>query len=143
MVESAGFVVIDFSDSEHKVLCLLNDWKQWDFPKGRLEHGEDKLTAALRETEEECGLSLSDFRPIEKMPISVTYPSGKDTKTATYFMAERISTTIPYLPINPELGKAEHIAWRWIPISGLHKIMPRRLSPLVIALEQIAAESSY
>ena len=36
--------------------------ERWDFPKGRLEEGEDPLAAALRETKEECGLDLSGMQ---------------------------------------------------------------------------------
>jgi hypothetical protein len=61
----------------------------------------------------------------------ITYGKGKRAKTATYFVADRTSDKDPFLPVSPELGKPENDEWRWIPVSQLSTIMPRRLSPVV------------
>lgn len=142
MIESAGFVIIDFSGKESRVLCLRNEWGQWDFPKGRLQPEETLFDAAVRETREESQLDLSmgDFHPIDHEPFSIIYRSGQEAKRATYFFAERTSDTVPELLINPEIGKPEHVMWEWVKLSNLHFKMPKRLQGLVLIIESIANE---
>lgn len=136
MIESAGFVIVDFSGVRPTALCLMSDWHTWDFPKGHVEAGENHLDAAFRETEEESGLTKDDYFFSGAHATPVTYPAGKDMKTATYFFAERTTSTAPWLPINPELGHAEHIVWRWIGLDKLRSMLPRRLLPVIDELEQ-------
>lgn len=142
MVESAGFVIIDFGRKDPRVLCLYNEWGQWDFPKGRLKPGESHFEAAARETREESQLNLAagDFQPIDAKPFSVTYRSGREAKTATYFFAERISANMPELLTNPEIGKPEHIMWEWINVAHLYDRLPRRLDGLILAIEDVIHE---
>lgn len=131
IIQSAGFIIVDFSGLEPKALCLMNNFYQWDFPKGQLEKGESSLDAAFRETEEESGLGPNDFQPSGIKVSTPPYKIPQGTKVATYFFAERMSKTQPYLPINPKLGHAEHIALKWISVYDLHKLVSRRLRPVV------------
>jgi 8-oxo-dGTP pyrophosphatase MutT (NUDIX family) len=52
-VEAAGGVV---RNSENKLL-FIRRWNIWDLPKGKVNKKEDIETCALRETEEETGVS--------------------------------------------------------------------------------------
>jgi len=53
IIEAAGGVVIN---QEDKLLAIYRmGW--WDLPKGKIEKGEDEPTAAVREVQEETGLS--------------------------------------------------------------------------------------
>lgn len=52
-IEAAGGVV---RNAEGKYLFIFRSGK-WDLPKGKLEKGEDRAVAALREVEEECGIT--------------------------------------------------------------------------------------
>jgi 8-oxo-dGTP pyrophosphatase MutT (NUDIX family) len=53
---SAGGVVLrTIGDTVH-VLLIRDPYRNWGLPKGHVEVGEDDLTAALREVEEETGL---------------------------------------------------------------------------------------
>lgn len=52
-VEAAGGVV---RNSENKLL-FIRRWNIWDLPKGKVNKNEDIETCALRETEEETGVS--------------------------------------------------------------------------------------
>ena len=137
MLQSAGTIIIDrFKVREPKVL-ILRAYKNWDFPKGLVGEGESKLQAAVRETLEETGLSLGvDFTMVGGYAPEIVYGSGKNKKTARYYIAGRVSKKDPVLPINPELGKPEHHEWRWASIKNLNEIMPNRLKDVVNFLQE-------
>jgi bis(5'-nucleosidyl)-tetraphosphatase len=136
MIQSAGFAIVDFSGPEPLALCLLDGYHQWDFPKGHVERKETIYDAAVRETMEECGLTQSDYQYSGIQASTVPYKVPRGNKVATYFLAERISETEPFLPINPHLGHPEHIAFRWFPVRELHKRLPKRLHPVVDKLTE-------
>lgn len=54
---SCGIVVVN--DAGELLLCHVTGHEHWDLPKGGAMAGESALQAALRETREECGLSLA------------------------------------------------------------------------------------
>ena len=54
---SAGGVVIRRIDGVLHMLVIRDPYKNWGLPKGHLENGEGPGDAALREVEEETGLS--------------------------------------------------------------------------------------
>jgi 8-oxo-dGTP pyrophosphatase MutT (NUDIX family) len=61
IIEAAGGIVYN---PQHALLCIERFGK-WDLPKGKIEAGETKAEAALREVEEETGLKglvLEEFR---------------------------------------------------------------------------------
>lgn len=130
-IQSAGIVIVDFSGVVPTALCLLDDFHQWDFPKGHVEKGETLLQGAIRETEEESGLSVGDFRITGWSASTGTYKVPRGNKVATYFFAERTSNMQPYLPVNPHIGKPEHISLSWFPITQLYDKMPLRLVPVI------------
>ena len=51
-IQSAGGAVF----RENKLLFILKN-KKWDLPKGKIDKGETAKEAAIREVEEECGIS--------------------------------------------------------------------------------------
>lgn len=53
---SCGIVVV--APGPELLLCHVTGQRQWDLPKGGIHAGESPLDAALRETEEECGLTF-------------------------------------------------------------------------------------
>jgi len=52
-IEAAGGLV--FNEDNH--LLAIHRLGKWDLPKGKVEKGETIVEAALREVEEECGIS--------------------------------------------------------------------------------------
>lgn len=119
-VLSAGIVVADRVPAPRRYL-LLRAYRNWGFPKGRLEAGEAAFAAAQRETREETGLA------------SLTFPAGEiyrqtppyGGKVARYYLAVAPTTAVT-LPINPALGRPEHHAFRWVTFEeGLALLVPR------------------
>jgi|WetSurMetagenome_2_1015567.scaffolds.fasta_scaffold676212_1 8-oxo-dGTP pyrophosphatase MutT (NUDIX family) len=53
IINAAGGVV---SNSENQILCIYR-WGKWDLPKGKAEKDEKMEDTAIREVEEECGIS--------------------------------------------------------------------------------------
>lgn len=56
-VSAGGIVFRRLPDHAPQFLLIKDSYDNWGFPKGHLEDGESPAEAALRETEEETGLS--------------------------------------------------------------------------------------
>ena len=52
-MEAAGGLVLNRSDE----ILFIHRLNKWDLPKGKLEKGESPREGAIREVEEECGIS--------------------------------------------------------------------------------------
>jgi 8-oxo-dGTP pyrophosphatase MutT (NUDIX family) len=107
---------------------LLRAYRNWDFPKGRIEPGETPLIAARRETAEETGLSGLDF-PWGEVYVEVG-PYGTRRKIARYYLAATDRASVR-LPISPELGRPEHHEWRWVNANEAARLLPPRLQPVL------------
>lgn len=71
---SCGTLV--FEPGGDLLLCHQTARRYWDIPKGLLEPGESERAAALRETQEECGLRLDEASWIDLGRFA--YRPGKD-----------------------------------------------------------------
>src|SRR5260370_33793911 len=80
---------------------VLRAFKNWDFPKGLVETGEEELDCAKREVEEETGLTGLDFPFGDEFRETMPY-AGR--KVARYYLAETEQVEIE-LPVSPELGR--------------------------------------
>ena len=80
----------------------------WDFPKGHIEKGENKIQAALRELAEETGITevelLSDFS--HKISYKLTKGEKIVSKEVTFFLGSTNETTVSL--------SHEHQAYAWL-----------------------------
>lgn len=123
---SAGIVVARTEAGEWKIL-LLRAYRHWDFPKGLIEPGESPLAAARRETAEETGITDLDFRWGHE---SIDTEMYGDHKIAGFFLAATHQDQV-VLPVNPELGHAEHNEYRWTSLAEASQLLPARLQPVL------------
>jgi bis(5'-nucleosidyl)-tetraphosphatase len=118
---AAGVVIFRAGPSGVRVL-LLRAYRNWDLPKGRLEPSETPFEAAIREVREETGLSDLQFCWGEESIETEPYAGGKVVR----FYAARSEFGDVSLPINPNLGRAEHHEFRWVsPEDALSLTVPR------------------
>ena len=122
-VLSAGVIPLRRVAGGWRIL-VLRAYKNWDFPKGRVEPGEEPLDAAKREATEETGLTQFDFLFGEIYRETLPYAGGK---VARYYIAET-SEDIVRLPISHALGRPEHHEYRWVTFDEAEDLLPPRLA---------------
>jgi len=124
---SAGVMVVRFINGAPHYL-LLRVYGYWDFPKGLVEAGEEPLAAAIREVEEETGLTGLDFRWGRDYRQTQPYRQGR--KVARYYLAASAAGEI-FLPVNEELGHPEHDEFCWLPYPEARKRLAERVQPIL------------
>jgi bis(5'-nucleosidyl)-tetraphosphatase len=123
---SAGVVIVNVVN--HKVrFLLLRAYRNWDFPKGIVESGEEPIDAAVREVREET--TLDDISFDWGLVFMDTGPYNKG-KISRYYIARTKETRIS-LPVNPELGMPEHHESRWVDYQKALTMVTPRLLPVV------------
>src|SRR5450755_1208261 len=123
---SAGVVVVNLAASAVQYL-LLRAYRNWDFPKGLVEPGEQPLDAALREVREETTLENLAFDWGTDFVDTGPYNKGKISR---YYIARSGDTRV-HLPINPELGFPEHQEARWVGFDTALSMVSPRLLPVM------------
>ncbi len=123
---SAGVVVVSLAQRKLKFL-LLRAYRNWDFPKGLVEAGEEPIEAALREVREET--TLDDLSFDWGLTFMDTGPYNKG-KISRYYIARSKETQV-LLPVNPDLGRPEHHEARWTDFKQALAMVSPRLVPVL------------
>ena len=105
--DAAGIVVFKLIDNQYHLLVLHGLRGDLDIPKGVCDPGEDTLTAALRETEEEAGLTDLHF-PLEY--INKCFDS-------LYVYIAITEQEVDITP-NPKSGIIEHLGYEWMDLES-------------------------
>ena len=123
---SAGVVIVSVVNRKLRFL-LLRAYRNWDFPKGLVEPGEEPIDAALREVREETALDDISFDWGSDFMDTGPYNKGKISR---YYIARSKETQV-LLPINPDLGTPEHHEARWVDFTKALSMVSPRLQPVV------------
>ena len=114
--QSAGILVFNIVNDQLMVLLVhpggpfyaKKDEGVWSVPKGEYQVGEDPLSTALREFEEETGNKLPDTKYIELEPVKIK--SGKVIiawAVKAYFERAFIKSNLFELEWPPKSGKIQ------------------------------------
>ena len=123
---SAGAVVIR-RDVDVTQFLLLRAFCHWDFPKGMVEAGEAPIDAAVREIREET--TLDDLRFDWGAEFIETGPYSRG-KIARYYLARTERENVS-LPVNPEIGRPEHVEFRWVNYGRAMQLTSPRVRPVI------------
>jgi len=109
---SAGGVLVN---NKHEVYLLHQTVRdEWVLPKGGIEEGEDKITAAKREIQEETGYQNIEIilqEPLYTHQYSFTHPNtGEEIdKAVTFYLFKLLDDN---LEATKEMS-AEHLEGKW------------------------------
>ncbi len=127
-VLSAGVIVVR-KEGVRWLYLLLEAFGYWDFPKGIVEEGEEPLSAAIREVEEETGISDLVFSWGNDYRESAPYLHGR--KIARYYLAQTRTKEVD-LRVNPEIGRPEHDNFAWVDYETALKMVSKRVEPCLM-----------
>ena len=107
--ESAGGVILNEFD---EVVVVYTDTLSWQFPKGGVEEGEEFLTTAMREIEEECG--LRELILVQKLPMYTRISrDGTTARDIHYFLFRTSKQEL--------VPQAEVTACAWVALTDVEK----------------------
>ena len=131
LIKSCGIVVVRLTKNGHKFLMMENN-KFFEPPKGKMDNGESEFEAACREVEEESGLTLKDldFKWGQVYYETEPFKSKKVKKFVRFYLAETTVKRIE-IPINPELGHAEHDDYHWMTFDEAIKVSVPRVQKVL------------
>jgi ADP-ribose pyrophosphatase YjhB (NUDIX family) len=113
LINAAGGLV---KNSQSEYLFIFRRGK-WDLPKGKLDEGEDFETAAIREVQEECGITHIELGDLYHLSYHI-YEENNDwilKQTNWYLMKSEEKNLIPQL----EEGITQTA---WLPKSQFEKV---------------------
>lgn len=110
--KSCGIVLFHEGKTERRYLVLHYPDGHWDLPKGHVEGEETEHETALRELEEETGITDIEFIENYREEISYTFKNkhngGQHTaKTVIYFLARSNEKEVKI--------SHEHQDYKWLP----------------------------
>lgn len=119
---AAGGIITKYDKLNYQVLVLLvksnkQQGSHWGFPKGHVESKENIIETAIREINEETGISvkLQDYKTFWKNTYE---PYPYTIKTVTYFWFKQVNESEPLI-----LQKKEIKTALWINIEEAKKIL--------------------
>ncbi len=125
IVSAAGMIL--FTRSQPTQFLLLKHSNRWDLPKGHAEPNEDNLQTALRETQEETGISADNIEvdPNFRHVMEYSLPGGQENrrKRVTYFLG--------YIQKPLPVTLTEHIDFAWWPWPVSSPIQAQTIDPLL------------
>ena len=108
--ESAGGLVVN---KKGRVLVVSQRGTSWSLPKGHIEDGEDKITAAVREIEEESGLRrltwVKDLGTYRRYKIGLGDKKEDTSELKTIHMFLFTTDEVKLRPTDPHHPQA-----RWV-----------------------------
>ena len=122
------------SGDRHEFL-LMRHPDRWDLPKGHCEPGEAFIDAALRETEEETGISRDLISLDTEFYFDLIYPV-KYKKTADQVFQKQVRYFLGHLKSKPNLKLTEHESAEWFAWNPPHTIQPQTIDPLLASLHK-------
>ena len=134
---SCGFLLVRGDPVE--AFLLMKHKNRWDLPKGHVDPCETDMQCALRETEEETGITAADLEILPDFQFTTQYSVvykkfGPDPaeKTLIIFLAR--------LRRDVSIKLTEHPGYQWFNWNPPHKIQKYTIDPVLAKLAEYLEE---
>jgi bis(5'-nucleosidyl)-tetraphosphatase len=138
-VKACGVLVVKGKPIES--FLLMRHARRLDLPKGHLEPGETEIQCALRELQEETGITADDLELDPGFRFTVDYyvryrelNNELAHKTVAIFLA-RLKRDVPIV-------LSEHKGYEWYSWNPPHKIQRETIDPVLAAVEEHVRSTS-
>ena len=113
IIEAAGGVV-----SKGNQILLIHRLGKWDLPKGKVEKGEQKITAAVREIMEECSVQVVPIMELCSTWHTYTRDKVVMLKETTWYAMACIDDTTMRPQLEEGVDKVS-----WLPEAELNEVL--------------------
>ena len=103
---------------------------RWDLPKGHVDPGESNLECALRELEEETGITSANISIDEEFKFKHSYVVKK-TLDGSVVKTKKLVIFLARLHHAVDIQLTEHEGYEWFPWSPPHQIQEKTIDPLL------------
>ena len=132
-IKSCGFLI--FRKDPNPSFLLMRHPSRWDLPKGHVDDGESNRECALRELEEETGITADNISVDEEFKFKHKYfVNNKRTRGET--KKKKLIIYLAQLVDPVEIVTTEHDGFEWIPWSPPHSIQEKTIDPLLHAVNE-------
>jgi 8-oxo-dGTP pyrophosphatase MutT (NUDIX family) len=129
IIEAAGGLV---KNKNNEWLFIFRNGK-WDLPKGKIEKGEGIKTAAVREVEEECGISQLTIKKELKSTFHIYYINDKAILKRTYWFKMDCADDSKLIPQTDE-GITDV---KWLPLIKLDQVYANTFESIKEVLKEL------
>lgn len=138
---SCGFLIVKGNPIES--FLLMKHPRRWDLPKGHVDPGETEMQCALRELEEETGITADVLQVDEGFCYETQYVvNGGRYGLGDQDVSKTLKIFLGRLTADVQITVTEHEGYRWFPWSPPHNIQKRAIDPILRHLENYVASKS-
>lgn len=134
---STNFTIIDAAgglvENNKKELLFIYRIGKWDLPKGKVEQGENIKEAAVREVEEECGITQLTITDTINPTYHIYYINEKPILKRTYWFKMKCEDESKLTPQTEE-GITDV---KWINSNRLNEMRMNTYSSIIEVLDEV------
>ncbi len=131
---SCGFLIVRGQPIDS--FLLMQHPHRWDLPKGHVDEGETELQCALRELEEETGITAADIEVDPVFLFEHSYPVSQRRYGGRGFIEKKLRIYLGRVVRPVDIVVSEHNGYEWFPWNPPHSIQEMTIDPLLRQLSQ-------
>ncbi len=138
-LKSCGVLVV--RGEPIREFLLMKHADRWDLPKGHVDPGETDIQCALRELEEETGITPADIDLDPAFRFETRY-HVRNKRTGDEWQPKSLVIFLGRLKRNMDILVTEHEDYQWFPWNPPHQIQQETIDPLLAALDGFLSNRS-
>ena len=138
-LKSCGVLVV--RGDPIREFLLMKHADRWDLPKGHVDPGETDIACALRELEEETGITPADLDLDPTFRFESQY-NVRNKRTGGEWQPKSLVIFLGRLKRDTDVVVTEHEGYQWFPWNPPHQIQQQTIDPLLAALDDFLTNPS-